>query len=82
MVALAGSFSIFTTPDGNVSFFAIIIYIILIMIPMWLFTKWFNGTPGWLKKVESDGKDAAASILSVTNTGMVINNTIVVVKVR
>ena len=82
MVALAGSFGIFTTSDGNVSFFAIIIYLVLIMIPVWLFTKWFNGTPAWVKKVEAEGKQAPATILSVKDTGMLINRTIEVIRVK
>jgi len=82
MVALAASFGIFTTPDGNVSIFAIIIYLILIMVPVWLFTKWFNGTPAWAKKVEAEGKQAPATILSVKDTGMLINRTIEVIRLN
>src|SRR5262249_28508507 len=82
MVALAGSFGIFTPPGGEVPFIAIVVYLVLIMVPIWLFVKWFNAVPGWVKTVQEQGKQAPATILSVKETGMVINRTIDVVRVR
>jgi Short C-terminal domain len=63
-------------------FVPIIGYMVAIMVPMGLFLWWFAAVPGWVKKVEADGQPAEATILSVKNTGVVINNTVAVVKLR
>jgi hypothetical protein len=84
MAALAIVFGVFTAglPPGELPFPAVIVYLVVILIPVWLFTKWLNADPAWVKKVEADGKPAKATILSVKNTGMVINNTVAVVKLQ
>jgi len=57
-------------------------YLVVIIIPVLLFILWMNAVPGWMEKVQADGTEATATILSVENTGMVINNTVAVVKLR
>lgn len=69
------------TTDGF-EWVAIGLYLVLIMVPMALFIWWVVAPPGWVKKVEANGQSAPATILSVKNTGVVINNTIAVVKLQ
>ncbi len=70
------------TKPGALEWLAIAGYLVVIMIPIWLFMRWMNTSPGWVKEVEANGKPAMATILSVKNTGMVINNTVAVVNLR
>ena len=67
---------------GPLEWLAFILYLASVVIPVWLFSKWLTAVPGWIKKVEAQGKQATATILSVKNTGVVINNTIAVVKLQ
>jgi Short C-terminal domain len=57
-------------------------YLVVILLPIWPFIYWMTAGPGWIKKVETDGKQATATILSVKDTGMVINNTVAVIKLQ
>jgi hypothetical protein len=67
---------------GALQWLSIVVYLGLILIPIWPFMKWLNADPRWMKKVEADGQQATATILSVKNTGIVINNTVALVKLR
>ncbi len=67
---------------GPLQWLALILYTASVMIPVWLFIKWLTAVPGWMKKVEAEGKQATATILSVKNTGTVINNTVALVKLH
>lgn len=67
---------------GPLQILAILGYLVAIMIPMWLFFKWLNSVPRWIKTVAATGQPATATLLSVTETGLVINNTRVVVKLH
>jgi hypothetical protein len=69
-------------PEGASPLPAVIAYLVAILIPVWLFIKWMYATPGWMGKVQAEGKQATATILNVKNTGMVINNTVAVVKLQ
>ncbi len=80
MVALAIAFG--SSNSDSLQFLSVILYLVLIMIPVWLFTKWLNYVPRWVKAVEDNGKEAIATVVSVKDTGMIINRTIVVIKVR
>lgn len=82
MVALAGVSSVLVNSEGYLNPLGLVLYIALIMVPIWLFNKWFNGVPSWVAKVRAEGKQAPATILSVKETGMIINRTIDVVKVQ
>src|SRR5450432_1966629 len=84
LAALFIVFGVFTAglPAGEVPFPAIVVYLAVIMFPVWLFRKWMNATPRWVQKVQADGKQATATILSVNNTGIVINNTVAIVKLQ
>ena len=70
------------TSPGMLEWLAIAGYLVVILIPVWLFMKYMNASPGWVKQVEANGKQASATILSVQNTGLVINNTVAVVKLH
>ncbi len=70
------------TSPGTLEWLAIAGYLVVIMIPVWLFMRYLNASPGWVKQVEANGQQANATILSVQNTGMVINNTVAVVKLH
>lgn len=83
----AASYSIFglcsaCLDPGPLQLLSIALYLVIIMIPAWLFIKWVNAVPRWVKKVQADGKQATATILSVKDTGMVINNTVALVKLQ
>jgi putative oligomerization/nucleic acid binding protein len=67
---------------GPLQLLSIVGYLVVILIPIWPFIKWMTAAPSWVKKVEADGKPATATILSVKNTGIVINNTVAVVKLQ
>ena len=67
---------------GPLQLLSIVGYLILIMIPFWPFVVWVNASPRWVEQVKADGKQASATILSVKDTGMVINNTVAVVKLQ
>jgi hypothetical protein len=70
------------TSPGPLEWLAIVGYLVAIMIPVWVFIKWLNAGPRWMKQVEADGIQATATILSVKNTGVVINNTVALVKLQ
>lgn len=57
-------------------------YLVVIMIPMVAFIRWLTASPSWAKQVEAQGKQAPATILSVKDTGVVINNTVAVVNLQ
>ena len=78
MGTLAASLSIFTTPSGDTSPFGILLYIVLLFPPIWVFMKVLNAKPRWTAKVLADGKQANATILSVTDTGTRINNAAII----
>ena len=84
MASLAIVFGVFTAglPAGELPLPAIIVYLVVILIPIWVFAKWINAEPRWMKKVLAEGKQAPATILSVKNTGVVINNTEAIVKLQ
>jgi hypothetical protein len=70
------------TSPGTLEWIAIVGYLVVIMIPFWPFIKWLNAVPSWVKPIEANGKQAAATIVNVQNTGMVINNTMALVKLQ
>src|ERR1051326_8850098 len=84
IAALAGVFSVFTVglPPGVFPWPAILVYLVLIMVPIWLFVRWFNAEPGWVKAVQAEGKEATATLLSVKDTGIVIKRSVAVVKLQ
>jgi hypothetical protein len=67
---------------GLLQLVSILGYLVVIMIPVVAFILWLNAKPGWAKQVEANGKSATATILSVKETGLVINNTVAVVKLQ
>jgi hypothetical protein len=77
-------FGVFTAglPAGQIPFPAIAVYIVATMIPVWPFVEWMNATPGWMKKVQAEGKPATATILNVKHTGVVISHAGAVVKLQ
>jgi hypothetical protein len=84
MGALAVIFGLFTNPEhpGDIPFIAIILYLVVIMIPVVLFNRW-SIKPRWVDKVQANGKQATATILSVTDTALRINyRRIVKIKLR
>ncbi len=77
MVALWISAQLFAggNLDGNIPVLFLAGYIVLILAPLWVFSKWQDRTPGWVKQVQADGKQATAMIVKVGDTGITINNT-------
>jgi hypothetical protein len=67
---------------SSIELLSMLIYVILLVIPLRLFYLWVWAEPRWVKKVQSDGKQAIATILSIKNTGLVINNSIAVVNLK
>src|SRR5579859_3448145 len=83
MVALFVMISLFMNQEtSTLNPLGCVFYAALIMPPIWLFQKWVNAAPRWEKKVETKGVQAPATIVSVKDTGMVINNTISVIRLR
>ncbi len=75
MGSLAVIFGAFTSRQdpGNISFLAIILYLVVILIPIWLFNRWVNGQPGWVKTVLAEGKQAPATIQNITDSWVSVN---------
>jgi len=73
MVTLAAALGIFQ--PLNLEFVGIVLYIALLFPPIWLFTKVLNAQPRWLQGVLADGKQAPATVQTLTDTGTRINNT-------
>lgn len=83
MLALFVMMSLFVNQEtSTLNPLGCVFYAALIMPPVWLFQKWVNAAPRWEKKVETEGVQAPATIVSVKDTGMVINNTISVIRLR
>lgn len=68
MVALAGTFGVLINSEGYLNPLGLVLYLALILAPIWLFNKWFNAVPVWVRKVQAEGKQAPATVLSVKDT--------------
>jgi uncharacterized membrane protein len=76
MGSLAVIFGVFTDPETqNISPLAIVVYLVVILIPVALFSKLLTGTPRWTKKVLAEGKSATATVISSKYAGYSINRT-------
>jgi len=81
-VLIALGISLYILPIDKVAPLTILLYLFLIMTPIWLMGKFQNRTPGWIKRVQDEGKDATATIIKVGDTGITINNRVVVILVQ
>ena len=74
MASLAVIFGVFTDPETkNISPLAIMLYLVVILIPVAIFSKLLTGTPRWTKKVLAEGKTATATVISSKYAGYSIN---------
>ena len=79
---LFGLWKAWTLQSTLTQLLAMLVYLVLVLIGMWPFYRWVLGAPGWTKKVMAHGKHAQAIILSVKGTGLVVNYSSAVVRLR